>query len=99
MAYVLSENARAVMEFLQANPSLDLTKKELAEQTGVPAKSIVGVTNGLKRRGLVEFPEQEFEGEGKVKVVRITAAGSAFDVNAEKPEKAKVKTEDAASQF
>lgn len=100
MAYLLSDNARAVLEFLQANPNLDLTKPELAEQTNVPSKSIIGVTNGLKKKGLVEFVEQEFEGEGKVKIVRLTDAGKAFDVDTEKPEKAKAKpAEDVASQF
>lgn len=100
MAYLLSDNARAVMKFLQTNPNLDLTKKELAEQTNVPPKSIVGVTNGLKKRGLLEFDEQEFEGEGTVKVVRLTEAGKTFDIDTQKPEKATAKpVEDIASQF
>jgi len=85
MAYVLSDNARAVLSFLQENPQVELTKKELAEQTDIAPRSVVGVVNGLKKRGLVNDPEKEFEGEGSIKVVVLTEDGAAFDVDAEKP--------------
>lgn len=88
MAYVLSDNARTTLAFLQSNPQVELTKKELAEQTGIPSRSMVGVVNGLKKRGLVDDPEKEFEGEGAVKVVVLTPDGAAFDPDTEKPAKA-----------
>lgn len=85
MAYVLSDNARTILSFLQANPQVELTKKELAEQTGIPPRSVPGIIGGLKKRGLVDDPEKEFEGEGTVKVVVLTADGAAFDPDTEKP--------------
>lgn len=86
MAAMFSEKAQAVLNTLQANPSADLTAKDIAEATGIEAKSINGVITGLQRKGYVVREEQAEKVDGKVvKFIRLTAEGSAVDPTMEKP--------------
>lgn len=79
---MFSENAQKVLTFLQANPTVDMTGKELAEAAGVPTRSITGVVNSLVKKELCVREEVEM-GESTVKFVRLTDAGQQVDPLAE----------------
>lgn len=83
MSYVLSEKAQAILAHLQANVDTDETFVEVAEATGLEARSVNGTVTGLAKRGLVE--RVEVEGFDK-KVIRLTDAGRTFDPMTEKVE-------------
>ena len=82
---MFKENAQKVLTFLQENPNVDLTSKELAEALGVANRSMVGVLNGLVKKGLVVREEVEME-EQTVKLIRLTEEGKVVDPLADKPE-------------
>lgn len=81
--FVHSEKAQAVLSYLQANQSANLTAPEIAAATGIERKSITGVLNALQKKELL-FREV-VEGIEK-KVIRLTPAGAACDPREEKPE-------------
>ena len=83
MAKMFSEKAAAVLSFLQARPTENVTAKDIAASTGIETKSITGVINGLARKELVY--REDVEGIEK-KVIRLTESGKAADPMAEKPE-------------
>ena len=83
MAKMFSEKAAAVLSFLQARPTENVTAKDIAASTGIETKSITGVINGLARKELVY--REEVDGVEK-KVIRLTEAGKVVDPMAEKPE-------------
>ena len=83
MSYVLSEKAQAILAHLQANVGTDETFVEVAEATGLEARSVNGTVTGLAKRGLVE--RVSVEGVDK-KVIRLTDAGRTFDPMTEKVE-------------
>lgn len=83
MAFVLSEKAQAVLAHLQANVGTDETFVEIAEATGLEARSVNGTVTGLAKRGLVERVEVE---NFDKKVIRLTDAGRTFDPMTEKVE-------------
>lgn len=83
MSYVLSEKAQAILAHLQATAGTDETFVEVAEATGLEARSVNGTVTGLAKRGLVE--RVEVEGFDK-KVIRLTDAGRTFDPMTEKVE-------------
>lgn len=83
MAFVLSEKAQAILAHLQANVGTDETFVEVAEATGLEARSVNGTVTGLAKRGLVE--RVNVEGVDK-KVIRLTDAGRTFDPMTEKVE-------------
>lgn len=83
MAKMFSEKAAAVLSFLQARPTENVTAKDIATSTGIETKSITGVINGLARKELVY--REEVEGIEK-KVIRLTETGKVVDPMAEKPE-------------
>lgn len=74
MAKQFSDSAQAVLTFLQANPVVDITSKELADAVGVAQKSITGVLTGLQKKGLV-VREDAVRGDEKVKYIRLTDSG------------------------
>lgn len=83
MAFVLSEKAQAILAHLQANVGTDETFVEVAEATGLEARSVNGTVTGLAKRGLVERVEVE---NFDKKVIRLTEAGRTFDPMTEKVE-------------
>lgn len=83
MTAMFSENAQAVLRFLQANVDKDLTANAIAEAINITPRSANGTITGLQRKGLVE--RVEVEGIEK-KVVRLTKAGATADPAAEKAE-------------
>lgn len=85
MAMMYSENASRALDFLQKNPTTDLTAPELADQLGITAQQMNGTFTGLVRKGLGVRVESEVDGK-TVKFLRLTDAGMAVDPFAEKPE-------------
>lgn len=83
MSYVLSEKAQAILAHLQATAGTDETFVEIAEATGLEARSVNGTVTGLAKRGLVERVEVE---NFDKKVIRLTDAGRTFDPMTEKVE-------------
>lgn len=79
---MFSENAQKVLTFLQGNPTVDMTSKELAEAAEVPTRSITGVLNSLVKKGFV-VREEATVGEDTVKFIRLTAAGQQINPLAE----------------
>lgn len=77
-----SENAQKVLIFLQDNPAVDMTSKELAEATEIPTRSIIGVLNSLVKKGLV-VREEVAVGEDIAKFIRLTDAGQQIGFIAE----------------
>lgn len=83
MAKQFSDSAQAVLTFLQANPVVDITSKELADAVGVAQKSITGVLTGLQKKGLV-VREDAVHGDEKVKYIRLTDSGKTVDPDMDK---------------
>ena len=81
--FVLSEKAQAILAHLQATAGTDETFVEIAEATGLEARSVNGTVTGLAKRGLVERVEVE---NFDKKVIRLTDAGRTFDPMTEKVE-------------
>ncbi len=81
MAAMFSENAQTVLRYLQANVKAQLTADDIAEGTGLSARSVNGVATGLQKKGLTE--RVVVEGIEK-KVIRLTPAGEQVDPAAEK---------------
>ena len=79
---MFSENAQKVLTFLQGNPTVDMTSKDLAEAAEIPTRSITGVLNSLVKKGFV-VREEVTVGEDIVKFIRLTDAGQRVDPLAE----------------
>ena len=88
MAYVFSDNAQIVLNFLKSNPTVDMTAAEIAEAVGLTSRTVNGVVTGLSSRRKPALAYREaVELEGKtVKYVRLTDEGMAVDPLAEKAE-------------
>lgn len=88
MAAILSEKAQLVLKYMQDNQSADLTAASIAEALGLEKKSVNGTLTGLGRDSKSHAPLIErvkIDGIDD-KVIRLTSAGAAFDVTAEKVE-------------
>jgi Mn-dependent DtxR family transcriptional regulator len=81
MAKMFSENAQAVLTFLQAHQGEDVTSKDIAANFGMANNSVTGILNGLQRKGLVV--REVVEGQ-KDKLIRLTDEGVAADPDADK---------------
>ena len=82
MAAYLSENAQALVRFLQANSSGNYTADDLADALGLTARQINGTATGLQKKGITE--RVVVEGIEK-KVIRLTSEGLAVDPAMERP--------------
>lgn len=83
----LKENSRKVFDFVKAHDGEDFTAKDIAAELGLAPQSVNGiVTSALQRKGLMERVEAEIEKEDgtheKVKFVKLTDEGRAFDPDA-----------------
>lgn len=85
MTKMFSENANKILTFLQANPNVRLTGKELAEAIGIQPRVLNGAVTSLSTRGFVLREPAEVNGV-EVKYVVLTEEGKAVDPNADKPE-------------
>lgn len=82
MAQLFSENAQAVIRYLQADPNGQYTADDLAEALGLTARQINGTATGLQKKGITE--RVVVEGIEK-KVIRLTPDGLTVDPAMEKP--------------
>lgn len=82
MAQMFSENAQAVLRYLQADPNGQYTADDLADALGLTSRQINGTATGLQKKGLTE--RVVVEGIEK-KVIRLTPEGLGVDPAAEKP--------------
>ena len=82
MAQLFSENAQAVIRYLQADPNGQYTADDLAEALGLTARQINGTATGLQKKGVTE--RVVVEGIEK-KVIRLTPDGLTVDPAMEKP--------------
>lgn len=83
----LKENSLKVFEYVKAHDGEDFIAADIAEATGLEIKQVNGiVTSAFQRKGLMERVPAEVEladGTHKaVKLIRLTAAGKAFDPSA-----------------
>ena len=82
MAQLFSENAQAVIRYLQADPDGQYTADDLADALGLTSRQINGTATGLQKKGITE--RVVVEGIEK-KVIRLTSEGLAVDPAMEKP--------------
>ena len=82
MAQLFSENAQAVIRYLQADPNGQYTADDLADALGLTSRQINGTATGLQKKGITE--RVVVEGIEK-KVIRLTPEGLAVDPAMEKP--------------
>lgn len=87
----LKENSRKVLDYVKAMDGKNITADDIASATGLNTKQVNGiVTSAFQRKGLMERTPAEIELEDgthkAVKFIKMTAAGMAFDPDAE-PEK------------
>lgn len=82
MAQLFSENAQAVIRFLQADPNGQYTADDLADALDLTSRQINGTATGLQKKGITE--RVVVEGIEK-KVIRLTADGLAVDPAMERP--------------
>ena len=97
----VSEKSLTVLDYLKAHDGEDLTAADIAEELGMEKKSVDGViTSGLIRgKNLVErVPvKMEFEDEEgntkekEIKLIKLTAAGKAYDHEAAQAQDAAAK--------
>ena len=85
---MLKPNSKLVYDYVKANGANNITAADIAEGTGLPVRSVNGiVTSAFQRKGLMERVEAEVELEDgshkKVKFIKLTAEGEAFDPEAE----------------
>ena len=87
----LKENSRKVFEFVKAHDGEDFTAKDIATALDLAVQSVNGiVTSAFQRKGLMErIPAEVENADGthdKVKLIKLTAEGMAFDPDAEPAE-------------
>ena len=82
MAQLFSENAQAVIRYLQADPNGQYTADDLADALGLTSRQINGTATGLQKKGITE--RVVVEGIEK-KVIRLTPEGLAVDPAMERP--------------
>lgn len=84
----MKENTRKVFEFLKAHNDEDLTAADVAEALGLEKRQVDGIfTSALQRKQLGErIPAEREEEDGshtKIKLLKLTDAGLAFNPDAE----------------
>lgn len=80
----LKPNSKIVLDYVKTHDGEDFTAKDIAEATGLEVKSVNGiVTSAFQKKGLMAREEAEVEladgSHAKVKFIRLTDAGRAFD--------------------
>lgn len=84
----MKENTRKVFEFLKAHNDEDLTAADIAEALSLEKRQVDGIfTSALQRKYLGErIPAEREEEDGthsKIKILRLTEAGLAFNPDSE----------------
>ena len=80
----LKENSKNIFYYVQAHEGENITAQDIADALGLGVKQVNGsVTSAFQRKGLMERVEAERVnaegGHDKVKFIRLTDAGRAFD--------------------
>ncbi len=83
----MSENSTKVLNYLKGINGADVTSQDVADELGLAKKSIDGIfTSAIQRKGYGVREEAEIQlADGthkKVKFLRLTEAGMAFDPTA-----------------
>lgn len=83
----LKQNSRQVFNYVKAHESENITAKDIATALGFDVRSVNGIiTSAFQRKGLMERVEAEVENtdgtHDKVKLIKLTAEGAAFDPDA-----------------
>ena len=85
----LKENSRKVFDYVKAHEGEDFTAKDIAAALDLAVQSVNGiVTSAFQRKGL-RIPAEIENADGthdKVKLIKLTDAGKAFDPDAEPAE-------------
>ena len=84
----MKENTRKVFEYLKAHNDEDLTAADVAEALDLEKRQVDGIfTSALQRKQLGErIPAEREEADGshtKIKLLKLTAEGLAFNPDAE----------------
>ena len=87
----LKENTKKVIVYLQENNGKPLTAADVAEATGLEKRSVDGIfTSAIQKKNLGIRTPAEVELEDgthkSIKLLSLTDAGMALDVNAEDAE-------------
>lgn len=82
----MKENTRKIFDYLKENDGKDLTAADVAEALGMEKRSVDGSFTSFQKKGLgVREPAEVENADGshsKVKYLRLTEAGLAFDPDA-----------------
>ena len=83
----MKEGTRAIWDYVVAHDGEDITAQDIADALNVGVKSVNGSVTSFQKKGLTIREEAEVEvADGthkKVKFIRLTDAGKAFDPDAE----------------
>ena len=87
----MKENSRKVLDYLKSVNGQNVTSADVAEALGFEKRSVDGIfTSAIQRKGLGVRTPAEIELEDgthrSVKFLSLTAAGMAFDPDAEDAE-------------
>lgn len=82
----MKENTRKVFDYLKDNYGKDMTAADVAEALGLEKRSVDGSFTSFQKKGLgIREPAEVENPDGthaKVKYLRLTEAGLAFDPDA-----------------
>ena len=89
----MKENSKKVLNYLKEIDNADVTAKDVAETLGLEKRQVDGIfTSAIQRKGLGIRKEAEVENPDgthtKVKFLKLTDEGFAFDPDADTEEKA-----------
>ena len=79
----MTDNAKAVINYLVSVNNAPLTLNDLADATGIDKKVVNGVFNGLVRKGFCTRVAATIEAPVTVKYLVLTDDGKAADADAE----------------
>lgn len=77
----MKEGTRAIWNYIVDHANEDITAQDIAEALGVGIRSVTGSVNSFVKKGHVVREEVAVTG-GKVKYIRLTDEGKAFDPDA-----------------
>ena len=86
----MKQATKDIFNYIKAHDGEDFTAKDIAEALNMNVKSVNGSITAFQRKGYTERVEAEQELEDgnheKVKLIRMTPEGRAFDPDAEAAE-------------
>lgn len=79
----LSENAQAVLSYLQEHDGENLTHKDISEALGLSPRSVTGTVTGLQKKNFATRIVSE--DNDKIKFIKATVDGLNFNVTDDIP--------------